>query len=351
MRGRRPNGSGTITKVEGRTKPYRVMTPAEYSLEYLNNKGNVKTKRALIGYYRTLKEAEQALSKYCENPFKVINNPTFADVFEMWIQRKANNGKSQTTLTSYKSAFKRCAYISEMQMYKIRLQDILKVYRDNTDASKSTVTNVKIVIDGVFEYAERFEYIGKNYARLVTADDIQYKEVTEEKHKVFTDSDIIKVMNAKRDMITDITLILLYTGFRVSELLTMTVDNVNISGMYLQGGLKTKAGKNRIVPIHPDIQSIISEYYYNADSKLFSITTDDYRAQLQDRFGHLPHDTRHTFITKLKSVQADNVCIERLVGHTSKTITDSVYTHKDIEELRHTISLLPYSDIQARAAM
>lgn len=346
MKAKRQNGCGTISKVKGhKSKPFRAMTPAVYSSEQLNSKGNVKTIRRCLGYFATEKEAQLALANYLNKPFDIAEKPTFADIFDLWLEKKRKAGKSAVTIGSYVAAFRRCGYIADMEIEKIRLKELITVFEENADGGKSTVNNIKIVIDGVFEYAERFDKISRNYARLIQSDDLQYTAPTEDKHKIFTDEEIQAVLKAPRDIVTDITVILLYTGFRVNELLEMTKENVFLDDLYLRGGKKTAAGKNRIVPIHTDINQLLTEYYINAKGdRLFNIRTDIYRDELKARFGHLPHDTRHTFISRLQSLRVDHVCIERLAGHTSKGITDSVYTHKDIEELRQTIQRLNYLD-------
>lgn len=348
---RRSNGCGSISKIKGRSKPYRVLSPAQYSAEHTNEKGNVKTKRVLIGYYATRKDAEIALSKFCDNPYIICDNPTFSQAFEMWLQKKIDTGKSRQTIDSYRAAFKRCTAISDMEMRKIKLDNLVSVFRTNANSSRSTVNNIKIVIDGVFEYSERYEYINKNYARFINSDDMQYSRPSEDKHTIFSDNDIAALLTLerdKRDIVVDITVILLYTGWRITELLEMTRDNIDIDHMIMKGGKKTKAGKDRIVPVHSDIKALIKEYYDNTDGLLFNISGHAYRQSLKELTGHLPHDTRHTFISRLQSVRADHICIERLAGHTSKSITDKVYTHKDIAELRDTIELLDYSAVTQR---
>jgi integrase len=55
---------------------------------------------------------------------------------------------------------------------------------------------------------------------------------------------------------------------------------------------------------------------------------------------HTPHDTRHTFVTLLSNADANKVSIQRLVGHASQGVTDRVYTHKDMEQLRKAIELI-----------
>jgi integrase len=300
-------------------------------------------KRPLIGYYRTRKEAEIALAGFNTDPYLIASDITFGRLFEQWIAKKERLGKSAATITSYKAAFKRCARIADKPIRKIKLSDLLEVYTANSDAGKSTVTNIKIVVDGVFELAERFEYINKNYARLVNSDDMIYSVPTEDKHRVFTPEEISAVLTAPRDIYTDCTKILLFTGFRVEELLSMTDTNIHFNEGYFQGGLKTAAGKGRIVPIHHDITGLIAEYLLKKQTeKVFPITAAKLRSEMFSRWNHIPHDTRHTFISRMQTLHADKVTLEMLVGHSAKNVTDKVYTHKGLEELRQCIEILHY---------
>ena len=49
---------------------------------------------------------------------------------------------------------------------------------------------------------------------------------------------------------------------------------------------------------------------------------------------HHPHETRHTFITKAKKAGMDEYILKRIVGHAINDITESTYTHREIEELK-----------------
>ncbi len=60
----------------------------------------------------------------------------------------------------------------------------------------------------------------------------------------------------------------------------------------------------------------------------------------QLEMNHKPHDCRHTFATLMDNVDANKLSIKRIMGHTSKDITDKVYTHKDIEQLLIAIDKL-----------
>jgi len=129
----------------------------------------------------------------------------------------------------------------------------------------------------------------------------------------------------------------------------------------MYGGIKTAAGKNRIVPIHSGIQGLVL-HYYNVDNKFYLAAETKKNTHISNRTyynffqevmqqceiteKHTPHDCRHTFTSLLDSAGANDVCVDRLVGHASKTLTKKTYTHKDIEELRHAIELIQIEPLE-----
>ena len=46
-------------------------------------------------------------------------------------------------------------------------------------------------------------------------------------------------------------------GWRPQELATLRLDEVNLEKWYMQAGMKTEAGKQRIVPIHSKIKELV----------------------------------------------------------------------------------------------
>ena len=52
---------------------------------------------------------------------------------------------------------------------------------------------------------------------------------------------------------------------------------------------------------------------------------------------HRPHETRHTFITKAKACNVDEYILKLIVGHAIDDITEKVYTHRTIEQLKNEI--------------
>ena len=55
-----------------------------------------------------------------------------------------------------------------------------------------------------------------------------------------------------------------YSGWRPGELIKLKVQDVDLENGFVKGGIKTTAGKNRLVPIHPLVRPIVEKYYNEA---------------------------------------------------------------------------------------
>ena len=166
----------------------------------------------------------------------------------------------------------------------------------------------------------------------------------------FTEDEITAVWNISDQEWVDSVLFFLYTGFRIGEMTTIECANVNLEEMTIKGGIKTKAGKDRIVPIHPKIQGFVRSRMSEGNKFLFSYKGKKLSAtqyyifwnQIMEQLSmsHTPHECRHTFRSRLDSAGANKRCIDLLMGHTSKDVGERVYTHKTLDELKDTINLL-----------
>lgn len=116
-------------------------------------------------------------------------------------------------------------------------------------------------------------------------------------------------------------------------LFPMPTEDIDLQKGTFKGGLKTAAGKNRIVPIHSKIHGFVAHRLSVNHGILFSVDnkpitankyTQLFKKTLKD-IGidtyHTPHDCRHTFSSLLDSAGVNQVCIDRLIGHSSKSLT------------------------------
>ncbi len=329
-----PNGYGTVTKLSGnRRNPFVVRKTSGW-----NDKGHPIY--LVIGYYPTREAGMIALAEYNKAPWDIdAEKITLEKLFEQWCEKKLIKlGKS--TQSSLKSAYGHTRSIKDMKYKDIKsfhMQDII----DTCGCGYSTQWAIKNLFGHLDKFALEIDVINKSYAQLTTAESIP--ETTKEP---FTDDEIALLWERQDEPWVDSILIFLYTGFRISELLALQVDSVDLEAMTLTGGTKTKSGKNRVIPIHSKVQHLIINRVNNTNNYLFglnskkisSITYYNYWNKIINN--HTPHECRHTFRSKLDSAGANKKCIDLLMGHKSKDVGERVYTHKTIDELREAIELI-----------
>lgn len=57
----------------------------------------------------------------------------------------------------------------------------------------------------------------------------------------------------------------------------------------------------------------------------------------ETRGTYTPHDTRHTFASLLDAAEVNENARRRLLGHAGGNVTDDVYTHKTMRQLRAAV--------------
>lgn len=220
---------------------------------------------------------------------------------------------------------------------------------DSCSKGQATKKKIKFLFGQMFAYAMQNDIITKDYSEFV---DIG-KASEESKREPFSNKEIELLWKHIDDIeFIDTILIMIYSGFRIGELLELETKNIDLVNMTMTGGLKTEAGKNRLVPIHPKIFPLI-EKRYNKDNQYLIINFkgkkmkyDNYYKEKfipimeQLNMEHRPHDCRHTFATLLSNANANATAIKKMIGHESYATTEKIYTHKDIEELRKNVELI-----------
>ena len=147
---------------------------------------------------------------------------------------------------------------------------------------------------------------------------------------------------------------LLYaTGMRVSELVSLNLDDINLE----RGSIRCfgKGAKERLLPIHPKAVDAVRIYLEEAREEVVNRRSD--RAVFLNRRGErltrqgfwlilrgyarraglngkiTPHTLRHSFATHLLRRGAPLRYVQELLGHVSITTTQ-VYTHLTSEHVR-----------------
>lgn len=338
---KRPNGTGSVYKLSDkkRRKPYVA------AVTYYDEKDSYKLKRKILGTFATKKEALQKMERFNADPYQ-ITNITFAEAFAFWSEKSFQKG-SQQRKASYTAAFKKCSLIHDMQMTDIKLRHLQAVFDNLQGSSKSTINNVKIVVSVVYEYCMKYEYINKDYSKYIELPESSEKA----KKQIFSDIEIKKLWEIQSENDTAATvLILIYTGYRINELLEMPKANIKLDkGYIIGGGKKTQAGKDRVVPLHSKILPLVKRMFDK--SKGISLYECKYTqfskdfTRLMDILGakHSIHETRHTFASLLDRAEVPESITKRLMGHSFGDITQDVYIHKELNELKEGIEKIKMS--------
>lgn len=327
------NGTGGIIHLgKHRRKPYAVRV----------TKGWVDGKQVYqyVGYYTTRKEAQQALAAYMVDPHLVVKSKlTFADLWNDWSPGGLKD-LSRQTHDSYRAAYHNLAPLHDRQFSEIRTAEIQAVI-DNSGKGYSSRSNMKVVCSYLYKYAIQNDIVQRDYSQYVKVGRNEKKEKT-----IFTDIEIQRLFDHDDLPYADTVLILLYTGFRIQEFLNLRKYDVDFEKGVITGGLKTEAGRDRIVPIHPKIRKYLRIRYdgcENPFSKLTDISQSHYRTQFDALMKQLnipdktPHCTRHTFATIMSREGVDTLAITQILGHSNYNFTVKNYTHTDIDFLTQQI--------------
>lgn len=332
---RRGNGEGSIIKLSGkRRNPYAVRVTSGWTIEG-------KQKYKYVGYYKNVTDAKKALREYLVHPYNLDNkNVTMLDVFKDW-EKSAE--VAPNTLRGYKSAFTQSEDLHNIKMRNVK---VIHLEESMYQLTPSMQANFKNIMKHLYKHAIKYEIVDKDLSLY-----IQPKKKESKSRKPFT-LDQIEQIRQFNHKYNDIVIILLYTGMRINELLTIEKENVNLEGKYMIGGLKTPSGKKRLIPIHDEIFELVKEYYHNSSTYLiehkrkrvvYRTFMTVYWERLKEYLGtdQTPHCTRHTFVTQADNCDFNKTILKKIIGHSTGDITDH-YTHKEIQQLVHEVNKLKY---------
>lgn len=289
---------------------------------------------SVVGYYATYDEAVDALHQSRQSL-------TLKQVYEMWLPSHSKS-VSSNTLNNYGSAFAHLVIIHNVRIQDITYLQLQSIIDDMlvSGLSYSSCKKVRTLISQLFDYAIINGWCTTNYAKFLNLG--HNKPVRP--HKPFTTQAINRLWRLGSPL-HDIPLILLYTGMRASELINLKARDVNRKQRTIKIiSSKTKSGI-RTIPIHDRIWSIIERrldavYVIHECRTYSSLSREFNKAMRTINANHTTHDCRHTFATRLDNEGANYNAKRLLLGHASGNVTDGVYTHKSLGQLRKAIRLL-----------
>nr|WP_278597242.1 tyrosine-type recombinase/integrase [Catenibacterium mitsuokai] len=319
-----------------------------------------KKKQVCIGTFATREEALNALSIYSLKRSSSITNeearnlapdlfdriqektqkrvPTFYEIYQI-LDDEEFSKLSKSARNGYSSWIKHFETIYNRTIDNITLADLQYIF-DNDKSKGGTQMHMKVLCSKIFKYAVIHQYIPRDFDYTSYIRTAEFKQST--KHYPFTVDEVKKLQSVDTSE-AHILLIYIYTGLRAGELLHINRDNIHIDEKcdddgterlisYMITGSKTKAGKNRIVPIHDDIKQFVIDELLKPDKRLIDCTYVSLNNTILVTVNgylkatHTMHDTRQTFASLCQLYKVDVYARKKILGHKLKDITFDIYT-------------------------
>ena len=359
-----PSGYGSIRYLgKGRRLPYAVHPPAavrDTMGRYVRPKAlcyvpDWYTGFAVLSAYhagryepgmemtisREVQQSSMDLDAFCLRVLKdhgMASNAewvTLKDVYDQFIEWKFGENAPKKLSDSARGAYQQgWGYLSvyaDRPISTLTIEHLQQVVND-CDKKKATRQNIVLTAKQIWKFAMSRDLVDNNPAQYLVVPDGR-----DDEHGVpLTDDELRILWKHKDDKTVAAALVMCYSGFRIGAFKTL---EINLDEMYFRGGLKTAAGKNRIVPIHSSIIPLVKNL-----SKPIIPNDQNYRRALYPKLKelgiseHTPHDFRHTFSRLCEKYGVREADRKRLLGHSfGSDLTNGIYGHRTLDELRAEI--------------
>lgn len=325
-RRKRANGQGTVFKKSGnRAKPWEAQ------------KDGVS-----VGVFATRAEAQKALDRLTDTEVSDLFNLTFTQVYERW-KPEHSRKIGPSGMANYEAAYKSCSALYDQTFRKLRTGDFQSVVLELEQQGKSKSTCEKVVqlFGQLSKWAIREGIATANYARFVSV-------IAEQKQtrKPFT-AEQVQAVGKSDSPAAQIAMILFATGCRPNELFSVPLGNCHEN--YFISGSKTKAGRDRVIPVSPFGLAAYHELLeksralggpllvsgYPGNRSCANFAKRDWRelmAELKIE-GMTPYNCRHTYTTMAVQSGVKPELLQKILGHADYSTTVDVYTHLDLNEI------------------
>ena len=340
---RRANGTGSIVRLSGnRRRPYLVKISARDKDGYV--------RQVALSYHAKLQEAQEALEEYNrkaaagQTPSADMLSWTVEQVYTAWSEREyPRSGKS--SVASHKASWnQRVSRYAARKMRSVTLDEWQAILDEGEDEgrSQSSINNDAILIRALHAYAMKRDIIGKDYSR--------YLDIPTVDIKVKRGRSMISSLPNWRSWRGPVSRRIrghgsvLYRLAHQRVLVPYPFAYRSEDGGYLQCGVKSAAGRDRIIPIHPKISAYVQQWL----SAEKGMSSDRYRISVftpvVEQLGipeATPHWCRHTFATLLSRAGVDEIKVKLLLGHSLKGNVTATYIHPTPADLAKEVKSWP----------
>lgn len=349
--GRRANGTGSVRK---RGKTWTAIGPAKT----IYKNGEFVTYRPTQGGFATRTEALLAAPTVGLVVKDRSKKLTFSEIYAKWYDRHKER-VSKGTLGCYVAAYHHYADLYPAPFVDLVTEDWQGCV-DDCVSGKRTRENMKALGTQLYKYAAEQNLTDKNFAQY-----IYIGKMDQVSRCAFDRVEMARILEGAQRGIpyADYVLCACFLGFRPLGLFNLRKEDYDPESRTITGGVKTDAGRRRIVPVSPIIQPFIDNLMHSDSDYIFpnrhgeQMTPDNYRKdyfyEILENLGiqkkpepgetpkYTPYSCRHTFFTMMGRVPGQDKVKADLGGHTSYEMSKH-YQHPDLEDKRAIIDALSF---------
>lgn len=266
---------------------------------------------------------------------------TMSELYAMY-HEDAEKSLSHSKLKAYEIAWHKIEkQIAHRSIGSLSVPELQAV----TDAAAPTyypARDIKHLISHLYKLAIRDDITDKNRAQYIRLPDHEASERT-----IFTDQEIRDLWLNQDQPIAQHMLVMLYTGMRPAELLSIQKENIHLDEHWMSGGVKTRKSKARKIIIPDKISSLIQQMCEASDGLTLSTykkhqfydAWELFRAASGFRQELTPYCCRHTYITRLTALKVSPAMLQELAGHEDYDTTLE-YTHLSVQDRLNEVNRL-----------
>jgi excisionase family DNA binding protein len=287
------------------------------------------------------------------NPVRKAEPMRFSRLAEIYLEDYGKANKKSWICDSYALKAHLVPYFGESRLEEITPL-MIEQYRTERLRSvrKSSSNRETALLKVMFNLAIDWGFASENPVLKIK----QYSEKGNIKERVLSEEEETRLLAAAAPHLRPIILVLLNTGARRNELLTLRWRAVDLKQRTIQL-TRLKSGQNPIIPLNERaIEALTAlkakatgDYVFTGPigKRLTTIRTAFKNACRRAGISGLRlHDLRHTFASRLVKAHVDIITVQSLLGHVSVTTTQR-YTHTHEDQRRAAVAALEMSETLA----